>query len=1042
MRSLFAVFSLSTAILLGQATQTGTVRGTILDPTGAVVPNANVAISNETRLVTRSIRSGADGVYLFQYLPPGTYELVVEAQGFSKVVNRNLLLRSGNNMRMDVPLQPSPVATTVEVTAAAAAAINTVNANINHTVGSQEFRDILLPTNDALRIAAFLPGARDEYRHNGRPDGQAVIVVDGENDGDENISAGTWKFHPPADAIAEFRVTQDNYTADMGRASGVRLEYVTKSGTNDVHGSLYGFHRNEKFNARNWGSTTKSQSRLHDLGYTAGGPIKKERIYFFFTSYYRRTNNPVSGFRTWPTHAQLKGDFSAWLNPGGGLRSRVLKDPVTNQPFPGNIIPSSRLNPNAAAYLNLFYPNVADPYALVNNDYTTGPDKRGDDYYAPRFDFRMTDKLNMYWRFTYDHKIERLQWVAPQKELKPDAHVREGRPISSTLAGTYLASPTFLVDFQVAFNRTSGPHSQRFPNAPLISNIPGWSSKLLFPEANRLKNLPHITLASGYTTVGRSTPWENKWAQGSTTVNFSLQGPKHNIRFGIEEVYRIKIQFQNQDTFGTFNFDGSVTSDSLADLLIGKARTFVQASQAGYWGMGAWQHGLYAQDEIRVNQKLTVTLGLRWESDAPYASVRGQKWSNWLPELYNRSAAHTINPQTGDIVGPVNNENGIKVVDVIAPSPKKNFAPRIGFAYAPWGTKTSFRAGYGFFYDHLPHPMTQLSRNPPFLLVTNVFDAALDDPNNGSPNLRPVSLTAVSLPYRTPRTQKYSAGVQRQISNMLLDVSYVGSFSTHQIVEPNINQPTPNAGVLARRVSIESVRPYYGFGSITYRQMAGLLRYNSLQASLKRPVAKGLFLQAAYTLSRLTRDGAATDPRNRAYDRGRSPDDIPQIFSLAASYTPQWFAGQPGWRKAVFFGWQLSSTVRLLSGQPLGVSMQTDTAGIGRTVLADWNGSVDQPRTMGRWFDPTAFSAPAPLTFGNSPADAIRGPGQRNWDLGLFRNFQITEKLGLQSRFEAYNFMNHFNLNNPSTSFGTPNFGRIINKSNPRNLQMGLRLNF
>ena len=252
---------MSAAMLFGQATQTGTLRGTISDPSGAVVPGARISVSNETRLVMRTAQSGSDGTYLFQFLPPGTYELVVDAAGFSKVIDKNVQLKSGDNVRSDVSLQPSAVATTVEVNAGVLPAINTVNANINYTVGSNEFRDMLMPTNDAVRIAAFLPGARDEYRHNGRPDGQAVIVVDGENDGDENIGAGTWKFHPPADSVAEFRVTQDNYTAEMGRASGVRMEYVTKSGTNDFHGSAYGFHRNEKFNARNWGSASKAQSR-------------------------------------------------------------------------------------------------------------------------------------------------------------------------------------------------------------------------------------------------------------------------------------------------------------------------------------------------------------------------------------------------------------------------------------------------------------------------------------------------------------------------------------------------------------------------------------------------------------------------------------------------------------------------------------------------------------------------------------------------------------------------------------------------------------
>jgi hypothetical protein len=1047
MKSLLPLLLLFPLLASGQSTQSGTVRGTVTDSTGASVPGAQVTIRNDTKLVARTATSGADGGYLFQYVPPGTYELIVAAPGFGTLAYRNLVLHSGDNLRQDSELKPSAVTTTLEVSAGAGPVVNTVNANINHTVGAGEFRDILLPKDDAIRIAAFLPGAIDEYRHNGRGDRQAVVVVDGENDGDENITGNTWKFHPPADAIAELRVSQDTYTAELGRTSGVRLEFVTKSGSNEFHGSASAYHRNEKFNANNWGSTTRSQSRLHNAGYTLGGPIRKERIFFFWSSYYRRSNDPSSGFRTWPTQAQIGGDFSAWASPRSGLKARPIKDPVSGQPFPGNVIPASRLNRDAVGYLNLYYPAVADPFALANNDYTTAPNVVRDDYYAPRLDFRVSDKLNLYWRFTYAHKEERPSWVATSKELHPDAIIRTGNALSSALAGTYLFSPSFLADFQAAFNRTNGPSTLRWPTSCAIGNIPGWSGKLLYPNANLMQSLPHVTLASGYTTVGRSVPFDNKWAQGSGLANFSIQRQTHSIKFGGEAVDRIRIQFSRDNTYGVFAFDGSATGDALADLLLGKAQNFTQSNSFRYYGMSAWQPALYLQDEIKASRKLTLTLGLRWESEAPYHSTKGEKFSNWLPSLYDSSRAHSINPQTGDITGTVNNLNGIQVVDVVAPRAKLNFAPRVGLALAPWGSKTAFRAGYGLFYDHLAHVLTQLSSNPPFQLVTTVYNAGFTDPSNGTPNMRPISLTAVELPFHVPSTHKYSAGVQRQLADMLVEVSYVGSFSTHQILAPpydgpNVNQPVPNADVLARRVSIEAVRPYYGFGGINMRMFAGNGRYNSLQAQVRRTATKGLFLQAAYTLSRMTVDGGATDPRNRAYDRALSSEDVPQILSLAATYAPQVFARSAPLAKAVLHGWELSTELRFLSGRPLGVWMQTDTAGIGRTVRADWSGNVAQPREMGRWFDTAAFSAPAALTFGNSPNDSVRGPGSRAWDLGLFRNFAIKEKLRVQCRVEAYNVLNHFNLANPGTSFGTANFGKIVNKTGPRNMQMALRLTF
>lgn len=1028
--------------LWAQSIQSGSARGFVLDQSGASVPGAKVTISNETKLVTRTMSTQQDGAFLFQSLPPGTYELSVEATGFAGVVQKGVVVHAGDNIRTDLTLKPAAITSRIEVVAGAAPPVNTVNADINHVISNDELKMMLLPANDAVRMAAFLPGAANEYAHNGQGGAQNVIVVDGTNDGDEYISGGGWKFHPPADSVSEFRVTQNGYTAEYGRASAARLEFVTRSGSNDYHGSVYWFHRNKHFNANNWGSTSKSLRRYNEFGYTVGGPIKQEKVYFFWTNYFRRNKTPQSGYRTWPTQAQLGGDFSAWLNPGGSLKPRTVKDPETGKPFPGNIIPAERLNRNALAYLNLFYPTVSNPYALVNNDYTTDWQTDNDDYYAPRLDFRLTDKLNMYARFTHDKRDQVFAYIAPQKQYHPDPLAIPGDFNSAVVAGTYLAGPRMLMDYQVTLSRTDGSWKQREPESALLSRIPGWSSKLLYPAGNVLGQLPNISLSSGYTTVGRATGRANKWAQGNAATNLAYQGARHNIKFGIEEVYRTNIQTGLSGTYGNFSFDGSATGDSLADLLLGRARSFSQNSQMTYWRARAWQHGFYGQDEIKVNRNFTLTLGVRWEADGAYKSIRGQKWANWLPNLYNPAQAHKVDPTTGVIVGPVNHLNGIQVVDVVGPAPKKNFAPRVAIAYAPWGSKTAFRAGYGTFFDHQQGPTSRLPGNPPFRYGTTMYNVLLDDPTGGQADSpRPSGLSSVSLPFITPRTHKYSFSFQHEISGMLAEVSYVGSRSTHQTTSPNINQPKPNADVLAKRVVIDAIRPWYGFGSISQTLFNNNGRYNSFQAQLKRPMSKGLMLQAAYTLQKNTVDGGSTDPYNRAYDAGEISQH--HIFSLVGNYRPEYFSDAAPLVKALLNGWQISSEFRALSGGPLSVWMQTDTTGTGRTFRANWAGSVNQRRTMQEWFDPAAFSAPAPLEIGNSPADAIWGPGSWNLDAGIFRDFKLAERKMLQYRFEAYNVLNHFQLNNPNTNFGQPTFGRITSKGGgPRNLQMALRLTF
>jgi hypothetical protein len=1049
MRSFLVGFLLliAAAVLFGQSTQSGTVRGTVTDPSAAIVAGAKVTISNETKLVSRTMQSTSDGDYLFQQLPPGRYDLSVESAGFALYMQKGIVLHSGDNLRANVGLKPTAVATTVEVVAEAAPALNTVNASIDYIVASQELQNILLPANDAIRAAALIPGARDEYTHNGQASSQSVIVVDGSNDGDETSGSGTWKFNPPADTVSEFRVTQNAYTADLGRASAARLELVTKSGNNQFHGTAYWFHRNQNFNAKTWGSTSKSLRKYNEIGYNVGGPIKKERIYFFWTNYYRRNTTPYAAYRTWPTVAQAGGDFSAWLNPGSGLKARTIKDPVTGQPFSGNLIPTTRLNSNATGYLNLFYPLVSNAYALANNGYTSAPRYDNDNYFAPRVDFRITDKLNMYVRATKDKRAQDYEYLATPEKPHPDPLSVPGWLYSGSIAGTYVASPRFLVDFQTTFSHTDGSWKMLEPTSALLSRIPGWSSKLLYPAGNVLQQLPQLNISgNGYTNIGRATGRFNKWAQGNGGANFSYQAARHSVKFGFDEVYRTQIQTGMSNTFGTFNFDSSATGDALADFLLGSARSFSQNSTPTYWRGRAWQHAVYGQDEIKLSKKLTLTAGVRWEADGAYKSVEGQKWANWRPEKWSLSSANRVDPATGIIIGDANYLNGIEVVDVVGPAPKKNFAPRVAIAYAPGNGKTSIRAGYGIFFDHQAGSTSRLPGNPPFRYSATLNYIGLNDPTGGQPDaLRPTTLSAILMPFQTPQTQKYSGGVQREFAGMLAEVSYVGWRSTHQVISTNLNQPAPNASIYNKTVNIDAARPYYGFGAITMTTFSGSGRYNSLQMQLRRPMKKGLFLQASYTLQKQTLDGGGMDPQNRAYEAGEVAGQGHHIMSMTGAYKPEFFTGANPFVKLLLNGWTMSSTGRWLSGGPLsgGVMMTTDTTGTGRAFRADWAGSVNQPHTWDLWFDPSAFSASPALKIGNSPVDAIWGPGSWTFDAGVFRDFKLHEKVAMQYRFESYNTMNHFNLNNPVTTFAQANFGKVTSKGgSPRNLQMALRFTF
>ena len=305
--------------------------------------------------------------------------------------------------------------------------------------------------------------------------------------------------------------------------------------------------------------------------------------------------------------------------------------------------------------------------------------------------------------------------------------------------------------------------------------------RFLFPNAS-VGDIPAIALGQNYTSINRGGPRGNKWSTANLRGNLTIQRGRNNIKLGVDEVYRISITTTYNNP--SFNFDGSMTGDALADLLIGRAYSFSQMNQPTiYNGASAIQSGLYVQDQIKAARRLVLTLGLRWELDPIYKRDRGQEFARFVPSLYDRNTASQIDPTTGTIIGTPNNTDGIQVVDSAGDVSRLDFAPRISFAYSPWGNKTVLRAGYGIFYDHLPINTGSLLSNPPFVFSETVYNVPFDDASSGQPGAQyPPSLQSLSLPVKTPMSQKYSAGIQHEFSGLMAQVDYVGDFSTN---EPN-----------------------------------------------------------------------------------------------------------------------------------------------------------------------------------------------------------------------------------------------------------------
>lgn len=1087
---------LGTAALLFSQVESGTIVGTVTDQAGAVIPSAKITLTNDATRFTRVANANANGQYVAYSVPTGSYTITAEAAGFQKLVRSGVELTAADTITADLRLTVGSVQESVEVRAEAplvqdqTAAVSSLVTNqqiVEMPLNGRTFTSLLLLSPGAytgssnnLTSSPYAIRGSTNYSVNGSSPQNNSYLIDGVVN--RNLWLSTLIIVPTVDSIQEFRVLTSNYSAEYGAAAGAITVLQTKSGTNALHGSAYEFLRNDKLDANTFFNNRigapKPAFRRNEFGATAGGPIKHDKTFFFVDYQGLRIRQPQTITSTIPTADQrnmvITGGFS---NLG-----RAIFDPlmtrtgpngvVMRDPFAGNMIPLNRLDPAAVRLIKLLPPPTS---AASTRNFIFNPTiaQRTD-----QFDTRLDQNLGadrLFFKYSYDNTDQTVPGLLPSPTsaglpigpyLSADGNATAtGVPLvnqSGTLNYTKLIGPNTVNEARAAvvrWNEYISPLGNPFNTATQIG-IPGININ------NKSGGLPAFTI-SGFQVIGDNSTFP----ENSQTTSFDYEDVftmvrgAHTLKFGGLFVRNRFNGFSAFPTRGQYDFNGQFTrqigasgsQSALADFALGAPDSVTRNVLVGTFGMRYWNLGTFADDSWRVTNRLTWNFGLRYEVSAPPYDVH-DRWSNF-------------NVRTGQLVIAGRNGNGRRLRNFDL----GDFAPRTGITYALTSDrKTVLRTGFGMSYVEAGQGGGQLYKNLPFffsqvvstdqngappLLISNGLPAPVaPDPNNtaaissGNPNAWDFNL-------KSARMIQWSIGVQRELfTNVLLDVSYVGTRGNHLIGNININQSFPGPGAQGPR------RPYFTLNplvtNVTLRTNYGDSAYHSLQVRVEKRYSLGLTGTLAYTYSQYRADigningggnGPPQDARCVRCEWGPMPEDrrhvlvINHVYELpfgpSRRYLNHGLLAQVAGNWSVSGIWSVESGDHFTPSLAAPVSNSAGGGGERPDRLRDGNLPSSQ-RSIDRWFDVSAFAPSLQFHFGNAGRGILVGPRYFNLDLGVHRNFRITEHWNLSYRWEMFNTLNHPNFSDPNAAIGNAQAGQISATSAARIMQMALKLTF
>jgi Carboxypeptidase regulatory-like domain/TonB dependent receptor len=1029
---------LGACYLYAQTTSTQ-ILGSVVDQSNAAIAGASIEAVRKSTGEKRTAATNETGNYILLNLESGDYELTISAPGFQSERIANLRLELNQRARVDVNLKVGSVTDAIEVTALAPV-LNTDDATIGEVVSRKQIVELPLNGRSFAQLATIAaPGVRTGYqgfangvrlyaggqRENQNQFSLSGIVV-------QNNLINSVSFRPSVEALEEFKVQTGNFTAEYGMYSGAQVTMNLRSGSNELHGTLFEFLRNEKMDARNFfenPANPKAPLRRNQFGFVVSGPVYIPKLYdgrnktfFMVNSEYVRERRTGVGGATVPPNVLRQGNFS-------GLSTPII-DPLTHQPFPGNVIPQNRIN-QASLALQEYYPAANQP-GSANYLARTRTDTDNDQFLT-RIDQIIGDKDRLYGSF-----IRQTNEIRSQAQLPTDLRVEPNTDWSAALNETHIFSPNVVNEFRLGYTRLKFENRNNFTGSDF--SIQDNFGMLGFPENDPFTaGLPTINV-TGYLSLSSYGPLFQVDETAQLVNNLSIVTGRHVIKFGYDaRKGRIARRASNWPR-GDLNFTGEITGNAYADFLLGLPRRSNGVENLNYAEARNWRHGAFIADEWKVNNRLTLNLGLRYELFTvpvdPYGRLRTldpNDLTRLVPEPY--VSAKLFN---GD---------------------HNNFAPRIGFALRPFGSKTVFRGGYGIYYNaNQLNNFTLLQSNPPFKLVPTILSdplnptVSINNPylSGGSLPTGPFNIVAVdtSLNLPSPYTQNYSFLIQQEIlPNTTFEVGYVGAQTKHIDRAHPFNTALPGPGPIQPR------RPVPTWADIRMIRNDVSSNYNSLQSTLRKRTSNGLTLIGTYAWSKTIDDGndfnsgaRIQDPHRRDLDRGRSQFDFTHRLTASFVYELPFFARSSGVTRFLLGGWQVNGIYLFETGRPFSIAAGGDIANTGSPNqradrLADGR-LPSSERTLQRWFDTSAFARPQLYTYGNSGRHILDGPNTNTIDFGAVKNFAFAERHNVQFRAEFFSLTNTPNFGLPGSTVGTPAFGVITSATNNRNVQLGLKYSF
>ncbi len=1097
--SLLLALSLA-PMLLAQSSQAN-VSGLVTDGQGAVIIGAEVNLRSAATGLLATSTTNDSGFYALRALPIGRYTLTVEKPGFKKLVRTDLNLTTGQSLEFNLTLEVGAVTESISVSAAASS-IETRTSDVSQLIEAKTIEDMPIGDRRSMNIIGLTGAAVFvNYDAGGKPNFSLAggrtqsqnFFIDGGTAQNMRLGIGQVDLDPPVETVAEVKILSNSYSAEYGGSAGGVVIATTKSGTNQLQGTLFEYFRNEKLDAANYfapivdGRRQRAPLRYNVFGGTVGGPIRipklyngKDRSFFFFAYEGSRRNEGVGRTLTVPTLAHREGNFSANSNPifdpatttnVGGVNRRTQ--------FPGNIIPASRIDA-AARKIASFYPvpnRPPDNASGANNFRANYVTKFPRNNYTAKVDHNLTmnDKLTFRYLYNSDDRVNTSVFPTEAADTLTDPRRHQHYTYLSynkILTPSILNEARYTYGNRINWEISKGLGADWGPQLGIANLRSG-----AFPTLN----------TTGYTALGAANHERRQFPiqQHQIIDNFSWVLGRHNLKFGFE--YRLSMNFEiNRPTLaGSFTFGplstgqpGTATSgNGYASQLLGLMTNYsVRETQildrrSTYW---AW----FVQDDWKLSRDLTVNLGLRWELDTPIYDVNNRM---------NGFAIDQVNPISGTLgVVRFMGQDGWPTKPYR--TDLNNFGPRIGLAYKLFGKdSTVLRAGYGAYFAHpfdagapssaslgFEQSITLVSPDQgithPFVLSQGPGNASLAAPalndSFGAVRVGAAPNTAVTF-YEYGRSTGYSHqfnfGLQHVLKGgILLEATYLGNIS-HKLASANLSlNQIPLAQAEAGQRT-QAFRPFPQFSGVTVvLPSLGDSSYHALATRFEKRFSSGLNFLGTYTWSKFLNNtsegggqvgndaGPYSDFYNRRLDHGYSGNDVPHRATFASVYElpfgqgRRFLSGRSPLRW-VLGDWNLGINALLQAGAPFTVTTQVDSrnnfsAGGQRADLIGIPNLDNGERSVARWFNTAAFAQPAPFRNGTGGVGIVRSDGKINFDVSLLKNFPLGERRKFQLRGEFFNISNHPNFGNPGASFGGPGFG-VINSADPgRRVQLGARL--